>query len=248
MVHVIKNIPIEENHKVTDISKKILMKYGGPEEYLTDKYPSDYFSYFIDIGTRGIFNPWHINHIAANNPNMLCLGYEPDYPFYEELIQEVERRKLSNVNIHPEGFGTGERIATPQGRSLTVTLKDIFEKYKLDPALLWMFKIDAEGAEYALLKDECRDCVKILQQADHIAIEFHTSEHPYGNFFTAAYNLPSSFEVGENWLHNTFEDTHTILLTSAEPGLKTYVLLSDRIITDAKNLFWKDLLNWQAWE
>ena len=103
MVHVIKNIPIEENHKVTDISKKILMKYGGPEEYLTDKYPSDYFSYFIDIGTRGIFNPWHINHIAANNPNMLCLGYEPDYPFYEELIQEgytpQEARKYAKHEV-----------------------------------------------------------------------------------------------------------------------------------------------------
>ena len=133
---------------IKDIQDKILKKYNRPEEYLTNHYPPNYFDFFIDIGSRGITNPWHLNFIAKNNPDTLCLGYEPDLPYYKELVEKVRDDDLTNVKVHSEAFGIGNSIKipgeqippcqrcglnrTPSRLAPTVTVKDIFEKYKLD--------------------------------------------------------------------------------------------------------------------
>tara|TARA_R100000008_G_scaffold86540_1_gene80066 strand:- start:300 stop:1052 length:753 start_codon:yes stop_codon:yes gene_type:complete len=226
---------------VFDIRDKIVQEYGRPEEYLTEKYPSNYFDYFIDIGARGIVNPWHLNFIAKASPNTLCIGYEPDIPYYEELREEIEKEKISNAKVHPEGFGTGEPMMTPQGSSKTVTIKEVFENYNLDPSKRWSFKIDCEGGEYALLDPRCSDCVELLKQADHLALEFHTRDAGQ-NFFTGTNILPATFDKGQLWMMETFANTHRVFLTSAEPGLRTFVLLSETILSEMDDLFWNDIL------
>ncbi len=82
-----------------NIQPQILKKYGQPEEYMTNHYPKNYFDFFIDIGTRGTFNPWHINHLSKNNPETLFLGYEPDIPYYNELVEVIGNEGLTNVRM-----------------------------------------------------------------------------------------------------------------------------------------------------
>jgi len=220
---------------------KILQAYGRQEEYLTNHYPHNYFDFFIDIGTRGIKNPWHINHMAINNPETLFLGYEPDLPYYNELVEST--KDLKNVKMHREGFGTGKQMNTPQGPNQTVSLTDIFTKNILDCNSTWAIKFDCEGGEYALMEDECRGCVELMKKADHIALEFHI-QGGGRNFFTEKNNLPSSFDGSEEWMIKNFSESHDIFLTSYEKrlGLKTFVLLSSKIVSSVDSLFWKDLL------
>ena len=212
-----------------DISHQILSRYGRPEEYLIDHYPTNYFDYYIDIGTRGVKNPWHINNIAKTNPKTSCLGYEPDTPYYYELTNAIEKEQITNAIVHHQGFGTGAEIKTPQGSIGTVTLSQIFDKYNLNPSQTWAIKFDCEGGEYALFTEECRECVDILKQADHISLEFHTSKAGK-NFFTTNNNLPQSFDRSEEWMKKNF--THFGVLTSKEQGLRTYVLLSDKLVAE----------------
>ena len=54
-----------------NIENKIKEKYNSEEEYLINRYPKNYFDYYIDIGTRGVNHPWHINNIAKNNPKTI---------------------------------------------------------------------------------------------------------------------------------------------------------------------------------
>lgn len=226
-----------------DLQERILAKYGRPEEYLIDRYTPNFFDYYIDIGTRGVVNPWHINYIGSDSPRTKCFGYEPDLPYFKELVSAVDAKGLSNVYLHSEGFGTGKEIKTPQGTGGTVTLSEIFNEYELDPSETWAIKFDCEGAEYALLEKECEPCVDILKQADHISLEFHVAGGG-SNFFTVNNQLPSSFEKGESWMFENFSDSHEIFLTSYEERLKlkTYVLLSDKIMSLTDSLFWKELL------
>tara|TARA_R110002020_G_scaffold72542_7_gene186658 strand:+ start:3581 stop:4303 length:723 start_codon:yes stop_codon:yes gene_type:complete len=238
----------------TDISEKIENKYNRPEEYLTNHYPKNYFDYFIDIGSRGVTNPWHLNHIAESNPKTVCYGYEPDVPYFDELIDVVEKGNITNVIMSDKAFGTGQKINIPYSTDEflydkvwntidTLTLEDIFEEHNLDSDKNWAFKIDCEGGEYSLLTDKCKSSVEILKKASHIAFEFHTTEsRKRNNFFSLHNHLPHDFSVGENWMLDTFSDTHNLYTTSKEPGLRTYVLISDKISKNKNKLFWKDLI------
>ena len=230
------------------IENQILLRYERPEEYLTNHYPKNYFDFFIDVGARGIKNPWHINHMALANPETLFLGYEPDLPYYNELVEST--KDLKNVKMHREGFGTGKQMNTPQGPNQTVSLTDIFTKNTLDCNSTWAIKFDCEGGEYALMEDECRGCVELMKKADHISLEFHIQGAQYKgwerpNFFIATNrSLPRSFVGPEEWMMQNFSESHDIFLTSYDQrlALKTFVLLSNKIMSSVDSLFWKDLL------
>ena len=237
--------------EIEDIRKAVTEMYGTPEEYLTNHYPANYFDYFLDLGTRGTFNPWHINFIAKENPDTMCLGFEPDIPYYNELLYECgqaewpgkeKKEELINVFLHPEGFGTGENIPTPQGFAKTKSLKQIFENYELDPDRRWMVKFDCEGCEYALMEPGSSEDVEILKKADHIAFEIH-DKGCGKNYFTENNPLPDTLIAVEQWLDKTFSETHTTFLTCIDNGCKTYVLLSNRIMEESEDLFWKDIIN-----
>ena len=230
---------------IKNIQKAIEEKYHTTEEYLTDRYPQNYFNYFIDVGTRGIISPWHINYIGKNNPETLCFGYEPDVPYYDQLKKET--KDLSNVKVYPHGFSHNKSIQIPGGKTKGVTLKDIITDNNIDVDSRWMIKFDCEGCEYCLLKEDYN--IDILKKASHIALEFHNTEMG-GNFFKNKYALPDSFNVCENWMTNNFIDSHSIFLTSiglfGSPsrveGVRTYVLISQEIMDEKDNLFWKNLL------
>ena len=55
--------------------------------------------------------------------------------------------------------------------------------------------------------------------------------------------LPNNFNVAEEWIQTVFSETHTIFLTTNKKrGLRTYVLLSEKIMSEKDELFLKDLL------
>tara|TARA_R100001015_G_C4631134_1_gene193404 strand:- start:2878 stop:3549 length:672 start_codon:yes stop_codon:yes gene_type:complete len=222
---------------IIDISENVLKKYGFPEEYLTNHYPVDYFDFYIDIGARGIISAWHVNHIGARNPNTTCVAYEPDVPYIEELKSTC--KDLPNCFCSGLGYGS-DKIKIPNGECDCTSLSSIFDEHKFNVNDNWSIKFDCEGCEYSL-KNNPTD-MEIIKNASHIALEFHSNEHPTGNFFTSVNELPQTFDGNDVWLESEFSDTHKIFLTSKEPGLRTYVLISNHIFSDKENLFWKDLI------
>lgn len=222
---------------IIDISENILKQYGFPEEYLTNHYPIDYFDFYIDIGARGIISPWHVNHIATRNPNTTCVAYEPDVPYIEEL--KSASKDLPNCFCNGLGYGS-DKIRIPDGVCDCISLSSIVDEYKLDINRNWSIKFDCEGCEYSLLQNESD--IEIVKKASHIALEFHTNSAGK-NFFTSSNELPQSFDGCSEWLESVFSDTHKIFLTSQDPGLKTYVLVSDTILLEKEQLFWKDLID-----
>jgi len=92
--------------------------------------------------------------------------------------------------------------------------------------------------------------IKKYNQNEEYLIDHYPSNefHIQGgkkNFFTNLHNnLPSSFQIPEEWIKENFSDSHTILITSYEKdlGLKTYAVLSNTVVSSADLLFWKDLL------
>ena len=72
-------------------------------EYLIEKYPTDFFSFGIDIGACGVVHKWHINHMGKDNPNTTIVGFEPETNGFN-LIQK-ECASLSNVHLYKDFFG-----------------------------------------------------------------------------------------------------------------------------------------------
>jgi len=233
-----------------DIEKKIHKYTGGLEEYLINRYPKNYFSFYIDIGSRGIVHPWHLNFLAKENVGTQYYGFEPDLPYYQDLVNCKQNDGLDNLKMSEKGFGTGEPIRTPYGEQETVTISDIFTENNLSPTDRWAIKIDCEGGEYCLMTKTCDPCVDILKQCSHIAIEFHleSSKTP-NNFWTKNQkSMPKNISDIEGWLSETFSSSHVIYLTdqSKPPpetqGLYTYVIVRKDVLEEKETLFWSDLL------
>jgi hypothetical protein len=223
---------------IISIADKIFEKYKRQEEYLVNHYPENYFNFCIDIGTRGIKHPWHIHEMAKKSPETLHIGYEPDVPFFHEL--ERETKSLENVRLSKEGYGKGS-IKIPDGTCCSVSLSDIVDQYELDIDSNWSIKFDCEGCEYFLLDNE--PDIEILKKANHISLEFHSQDAGKNFFISSSNMLPNNFNVAEEWIQTVFSETHTIFLTTNKKrGLRTYVLLSEKIMSEKDELFLKDLL------
>ena len=233
-----------------DIEKKIYKYAGRIEEYLLNRYPKDYFSFYIDIGSRGNFNPWHLNYLAKDNPKTKYYGFEPDLPYYQELVDCKKSENLDNIVMSKKGFGTGAPIKTPYGEQETVTITKIIEENKLSANDRWALKIDCEGGEYCLMKEECKPCVELMKACSHIAIEFHLETcRTSNNFWTTNQNrMPTDISYVEKWLEDNFSDSHKIYLTdqSRPPpetqGLYTYVIVKNEVMEQRDSLFWSELL------
>ena len=236
----------EEKSMFENIENKIKKIYNRPEEYLIDRYPKNYFDYYIDIGARGCSSSWHINNIAKAHPQTMCVGYEPDLPYYKELEDEV--KKVNNLRMYPYGLSYGKSVEIPAGNAKAVKLEDIILDNNIDINSRWSIKFDCEGCEYCLLKQD--SCVDILNKASHIALEFHNKKMG-GNFFKNKYDLRDTFKDCEEWMNDNFSDSHSIFLTSKGffgmpgsevEGLRTYVLISQEIMEEKDSLFWRHLL------
>jgi FkbM family methyltransferase len=120
---------------------------------------------FIDIGAW--IGP--ISILASFNSKK-CISFEPDPCAYQELNQNIKTNNIDNifleqkaVSIHNEIFLGAEIL----GESVTrdncesnkylvecISIKEIFEKYNLKESDISVIKIDIEGHESELLKDE----------------------------------------------------------------------------------------------
>ena len=208
-------------------------------EYMHDVYPSNFFSFIIDAGARGVVHPWHVPQMAAKNPETKFFALEVDRPYYEELEVEIERRNLKNVITTAEGLGTGRPIKAPGLSSIqTKTLKQIINENSLDPSAPWAFKCDIEGGEDCLLDDP--DSENLLRQCTHIGIEFHTPGIVTHNFFTAGRTFFKKSKWAE-WISKNLSETHYIFETAhpkcLSPGVATLVLIKKEIIDQDANLF-----------
>ena len=213
-------------------------------DYLTDLYPSNYFNFHLDIGARGIVNPWHLHFLSEKSPETIHIGYECDIPYYEEIKTIIEDNEISNAKIYSEPFGDGKTVTTPQGEFKSIRLNEIVDRDALNIDDNWCFKIDCEGCEYSLFGDS--ESEEILKKANHLAIETHFGSvvERTNNFWHRVNEYPTE-SIVESWLNDVFSETHKIFMTDDDSrglGLKTHVLISNETYDDMNNLFWKDVL------
>ena len=208
-------------------------------EYLVETYPSNYFDFFIDIGARGTKHPWHVHNIARNNPQTKIIALEPDLPYYNDIVSKIDEFKLDNLTILPFGLGSGESIQIPNGKTDTISLPDILEKFELDISKRWAFKIDCEGCERHVMNEECVD---ILKQCDHFGVEFH-GINCGANYFTDKYELFENMFEAESWLTDNFDSSHEMFVTDMVSGLASYVAVNRKIISsEDRPSFWDEIV------
>ncbi len=120
---------------------------------------------FIDIGSW--IGPMSL-YSSFNSKN--CIAYEPDPIAYEEFNKSIELNGINNIFLEKKGVSTINSIeigALELGHSVTRvgvsensftvecdTISEILNKYDLDESKISMIKIDIEGHETELLKDE----------------------------------------------------------------------------------------------
>ena len=154
-------------------------------EYFTEKYPTNFFNTYIDIGACGITSKWHINHMGNDNPSTKCIGLEPDDKSFNLIKNEC--KDLQNVFLEKSFFGKD------------ISLSNLIEKYEIDIDKTWCFSSDCEGDEKYLFNSESE--MKILKKATHISFELHPKES----------NI--SYEEFIKKIQDNFSDTHKIVIT-----------------------------------
>jgi hypothetical protein len=126
-------------------------------EYLIEKYPTNFFTFGIDIGACGVLAKWHINHMGKDNPKTTFIGFEPETNGFNLIKKECA--SLSNVKLYKEFFGR------------TTTLQTIIKKHNLNTDKPWYISCDCEGDEKYLFNN--KEELDILKTASHIAFEIH---------------------------------------------------------------------------
>lgn len=119
---------------------------------------------FIDIGAwQGPIS------LVAQHFSKQCLCFEPDPFAYKYLAENVKANNFKNIicenvavsaeptlNIGADELGGGVTSFTKSSNSIeckTISIKQIFDKYKLSQEDISVIKIDIEGYECELLKD-----------------------------------------------------------------------------------------------
>jgi hypothetical protein len=154
-------------------------------EYFIEKFPTNFFDTYIDIGCCGTLHKWHINHIGNDNPSTKCIGFEPEEKSFN-LINDV-CKNLENVFLEQSFFGRD------------ISLSKLVEKYNIDTDKNWCFSCDCEGDEKYIFNNDSE--MEILKTASHICFELHPKHS----------NI-SHKEFIEKIKQN-FNDTHKIVTT-----------------------------------
>jgi FkbM family methyltransferase len=153
---------------------------------------------FIDIGAwQGPIS------LVAQKYSKQCICFEPDPKAFENLLKNVQLNNFNNIVVvnkavsseqslklgHPYELGGGgssyhiednelfSKLRT-SGDDLTVecdtiSIADILKNYKLNPGDISLIKIDIEGYECELLKDQT------LKDLKDFGIPMHISMHPF---------------------------------------------------------------------
>jgi len=169
---------------------------------------------FIDIGAwQGPIS------LVAQQFSKQCLCFEPDPDAYKYLIQNVNANNFTNIvcenkavssqsslNIGADELGGGVSSFTKQTNSIkceTISIEEIFKKYKLKQDDVSVIKIDIEGYECELLKDPCW---KTLNVNLHISLHglFFQDKSKYFN------DLREFF--GNDYQFNEYADTQEIFI------------------------------------
>jgi autotransporter strand-loop-strand O-heptosyltransferase len=144
---------------------------------------------FIDIGSW--IGPMSL-YSSFNSKN--CIAYEPDPIAYEEFNKSIELNGINNIFLEKKGVSTTNSIeigALELGHSVTRvgvsensftvecdTISEILNKNNLDESKISMIKIDIEGHETELLKDEV-----LVNLNVPMYISFHPGLTDVENFF-----------------------------------------------------------------
>jgi FkbM family methyltransferase len=169
---------------------------------------------FIDIGAwQGPIS------LVAQQFSKQCLCFEPDPDAYKYLIQNVNANNFTNIvcenkavssqsslNIGADELGGGVSSFTKQTNSIkceTISIEEIFKKYKLKQDDVSVIKIDIEGYECELLKDPFW---KTLNVNLHISLHglFFQDKSKYFN------DLREFF--GNDYQFNEYADTQEIFI------------------------------------
>jgi FkbM family methyltransferase len=169
---------------------------------------------FIDIGAwQGPIS------LVAQHFSKRCLCFEPDPDAYKYLIQNVNANNFTNIvcenkavssqsslNIGADELGGGVSSFTKQTNSIkceTISIEEIFKKYKLEQDDISVIKIDIEGYECELLKDPFW---KTLNVNLHISLHglFFQDKSKYFN------DLREFF--GNDYQFNEYADTQEIFI------------------------------------
>lgn len=156
---------------------------------------------FIDIGSW--IGPIAIP-AALCSKNVIC--FEPDLIAFNELYDNCKLNNLKNVELEKLAVSIHKKIslgAEELGESMTrdsnsentfdtncISVKEIFEKYKLNESMISAIKIDIEGHEAELLKDEF---LMKLNVPMHISLHF-----PFVNDKNSFYNTLKTFLDSKN--------------------------------------------------
>lgn len=145
--------------------------------YKLKEYQNKPFDFAIDIGANvGMFSTC-FNHYF---PNAEIFAIEPFKDTYEMLTENVCRLGVLTINA-PFGDGSPLKLTNPNkghggaqcwpdGDTTSLTLKDVFKKYKLDSSKRFMIKCDCEGGERYLLH---RNNIGLVSKCSVFVAEFH---------------------------------------------------------------------------
>lgn len=154
-------------------------------EYFTEKYPTNFFDTYIDVGACGENHKWHINHMGNDNPTTKCIGFEPEKESFNLINNSC--KNLKNVFLEQSFFGR------------EISLSETIKKYNIDINNKWCFSSDCEGDEKYLFNSD--EEMRILSTATHIAFELHPM-------------LASiSYDEFIKKIKLYFNDTHKIIIT-----------------------------------
>lgn len=207
------------------------------DPYKIRQYNKDSFDYIIDIGANvGQFAI--TSYILFPSSKIVC--YEPCTETYTILCDNLEG--IPNTILNNQAVGNGDLLYfKPSGsRSKTctgnlfkeyktggyavssITIDSIFQYNNISPDTNILMKIDCEGGEQYILKDEYRN---ILRSCKHLSIEVHFQCSGTSKNSSNFVDLPK-WDDYNDWIQNTFRRTHNILYhkSSKRLGLGVYVI------------------------
>ena len=202
--------------------------------YDLDKYPVNYFEYFVDIGgCQGEIS----FRIAEKHPNTQIFCYEPsdkDYAFIQNRLSAY-----GNMTIINEALGNGQDLRFNEVQmgahyflldngsysKPSRTLADILVRNGIPRGSRYGLKIDCEGGERFLIGD--RDSEDAIRNSQHLAMEVHfpptTDKYKWLKAFP-------KWSIYNDWIHREFASTHDIKYSRSDrrSGRGVYALTSKK--------------------
>lgn len=185
------------------------------DPYRIRGYDRNAFDYVIDIGA----NVGQVSLMAyILFPDAKLFAYEPCLDSYKVLCANM--KGIPNLLLRNEAIGNGSDLYFKAGRGnstsdanafkeyntggytiKSVTIDDVFKQNEIDLQKNILICMDCEGGEQYVLKDEYKH---ILLRCKQLSVEIHFQCRRKFK------DLPKWSHYND-WIQNTFKETHTIL-------------------------------------